>query len=375
MTTESGPSQTETALRPIPKTSEQLTPAWLSAALRSGGLDVEVNQVSIVPFGEGVGMMSGLVRAQLSYSRGDGPRSVIVKQPAPNEANRATAVAFHCYEREVLFYREAAARTDARTPALHFADLDGETDFVIVMEDLGGYDIGDQVVGANPDQAALVVGAMADFHAAFWGVVDELDYDFIPDHYPSYFSDNMHQGAIAVWDAMAALAGDALPPEIAAVKDRYIAAIPSIQRWMTASPRTVVHGDFRMDNMFFGREPGQHPIVICDFQGVLRGKGAHDLAYFLSQSLPVEIRRLHERDLVSRWQAGLLAGGVDDYSATQAWEDYRRSVLGLWTYVTVIAGALDPSNERGREWMREMVRRSATTILDLDLLDLLEEFE
>ena len=73
MTTESVPSQTETALRPIPKTPEQLSAAWLSAALRSGGLDVEVDQVSIVPFGEGVGMMSGLVRAQLSYSRGDGP--------------------------------------------------------------------------------------------------------------------------------------------------------------------------------------------------------------------------------------------------------------------------------------------------------------
>jgi hypothetical protein len=375
MAIESMAKGAEASLRPIPRTPEQLTPAWLTAALRDGGLDVEVSEVRIDPFGEGVGMMSGLVRAELAYSRGEGPRSVVVKQPCPNEANLATAVAFHCYEREVQFYREAAPRTSARTPSLHFADLDGEADFVIVMADLADYDIGDQVVGATPEQAALVVGAMSAFHAAFWGVVDELDLGFIPDHYPSYFSNNMHQGAIAVWDAMAERAGDVLPAEIAAAKDRYIAAIPRLQEWMTAAPRTIVHGDFRMDNMFFGREPGQHPIVISDFQGVLRGKGAHDIAYFLSQSVPVQTRRAHERDLVARWQAGLRAGGVEDYGAERAWEEYRRCVLGLWTYVTVIAGALDPSNERGREWMREMVRRSATTILDLELLALLEEFE
>jgi len=362
-------------LRPIPATTAELTPAWLSAALQHGGLDVEVSAVEIEGFGEGVGMMSGLARANLTYADGDGPRSVVVKQPSPNEANRGAAVAFHCYEREVSIYREATALTAARTPTIHFADLEGEEDFVIVMEDLADYVIGDQIVGATPDQSALVIGAMAQFHSAYWGRIDELGFDFIPDHYPSYFSETMHEGTIRGWDTMAELAGEVLPPEIAAVKDRYIAAIPTIQEWMTTGPRTVVHGDFRMDNMFFGQAPGQHPIVISDFQGVLRGRGAHDLAYFLSQSVPVETRRAHEREMVARWHAGLLAGGVEGYGAEQAWEDYRRCVLGLWIYVTVISGALDPSNERGREWMREMVDRSATTILDLELLDLLQEFE
>ena len=365
----------DAALRPIPRTPADLTPAWLSGALNAGGLDVDLGAVEIEPFGEGVGMMSGLVRAKLSYRRGVGPESVVVKLPSPNDANRDAAVSFHCYEREVLYYKEAAARTEARTPTIHFCDLEGASDFVLVMEDMRCYDIGDQVVGANAEQARLVISAMADFHTAYWDVIDELEYDFIPDHYPSYFSEIMHQASLATWDTMAALAGDALPGEIAAVKERYLAAIPRLQEWMTAAPRTIVHGDFRMDNMYFGQRPGQHPIVISDFQGVLRGKGAHDVAYFLSQSLPVEVRRAEERDLVARWHAGLIAAGVEDYDAEQAWEDYRRCVLGLWIYVTVIAGALDPSNERGKAWMREMVRRSGAAILDLELLELLPEFE
>ena len=59
----------------------------------------------------------------------------------------------------------------------------------------------------------------------------------------------------------------------------------------------------------------------------------------------------------------------------QAWEDYRRAILYVWTIVVVIAGTLDPSNERGREWMTHMVDRAVAAIDDLDLLALLPEFE
>jgi len=57
------------------------------------------------------------------------------------------------------------------------------------------------------------------------------------------------------------------------------------------------------------------------------------------------------------------------------WHDYRRAVLYLWSYVVVIAGGLDPDNTRGRAWLTQMVRRSATALLDLDCLELLDEFQ
>ena len=43
----------------------------------------------------------------------------------------------------------------------------------------------------------------------------------------------------------------------------------------------------------------------------------------------------------------------------------------MWIPVVVIAGTLDPSNERGRAWMGHMVERAVTAIDDLDLLALL----
>jgi Ecdysteroid kinase-like family len=369
------PTTDRTALRPMPTGPDDLTTDWLTGALRSDGSNAVVSGFRTERFGEGAGMMSLLVRVWLEYEQGSGPESVVLKMPAASDANRATAVAFHCYERETIFYRDIAGRTSARMPTIYHADIDGEEDFVLVMEDLREYHIGDQVAGCTVEQARLGMPCIAQFHASFWNKVDHPDYEFIPYHYPSYFSDTMYQTALAVWDRMVELSGDAVPKPIRDVKERYLAAIPRLQEWATAEPRTIVQGDFRMDNLFFGQTEDQAPIALSDWQGILRGKGAHDIAYFVSQSIPTEMRREHERDLVARWQAGLVAGGVTDYSAEQAWEDYRRAVLCLWSYVTVIAGVLEEGNERGRTWMTEMVRRSAATIMDLDLLELLPEFE
>jgi aminoglycoside phosphotransferase (APT) family kinase protein len=363
------------SLRPMPSAADHLTPDWLTAAFQSNGLDVVVRRAQTTPFAEGAGMLSLLVRVELEYAHGSGPDSVVVKMPIALDGNRATAVNFHCYEREVGFYREAAQRTPARTPRIYFADIEGDSDFVLVMEDFRGYHIGDQVVGCTVEQARLCMKAIADLHASFWNRIDDPAYDFIPYHYPSYFSENIHQGTVALWDKLIEIAGGVVPGFMREAREQFLAAIPAMQRWITSEPRTLVHGDFRMDNLYFGLADGQAPVALGDWQGILRGNGAHDIAYYLTQSMPVEARRAHEHELVGLWHAGLVAEGVEDYDFDDAWDDYRRAALYLWTYVVVIAGALDPANERGVSWMTEMIRRSSTTIGDLGLLELLPEFE
>ncbi|MFM7746193.1 MAG: hypothetical protein ACKO8T_11130 [Actinomycetota bacterium] len=49
-------------------------------------------------------------------------------------------------------------------------------------------------------------------------------------------------------------------------------------------------------------------------------------------------------------------------------------MLYLWVYVAVIAGTLDPSNERGKAFMSAMVSRSSAAIRDLNLISLLDSF-
>ena len=359
---------------PLPRAPGDVTPDWLTAALRSGGLDVTVRSFQRCPVGEGIGMMSGLERLDVEYAQGDGPAVVVLKMPVGNAANLAVAQSFHVYERELLFYRDVAAMTAAYTAKVFYADIDGH-DFALLLEDLSAYELGDQIVGCTLEQARDGIAWLGRHHASLWGRVDEPVFDFLPLVSPSYSSEALMQGSAYGWDPMVAAFGAVLPDHIASLRDRYLAAAPKLFDWMATPPLTVIHGDFRMDNLFFARDEHQEPLIAIDWQGSLRGRATQDVAYFLSGSIPSDVRKVHERELVEEWRGHLVEGGVTGYSADDAWEDYRRATLYVWVIAVVIAGTLDPANERGRRWISVMLARSAAAFDDLGLIELLGQFE
>ena len=359
---------------PLPRQPEDVTPEWLTAALGSRGLDVTVRSIRRSGVGEGVGMMSGLERLEIDYATGSGPPVVVLKMPARNDANRAVAEAFHLYEREVLFYRDVAPRSAARTPDVYYADIDGH-DFVLLLEELSSHRLGDQVQGCSLEDAKLGMAWLGQHHASFWDEVDDPTLEFMPDIWPSYSSEALLQGCAYGWDPMVEAFDDIMPDHIRSLKERYLAAAPGLFEWMATPPLTVVHGDFRMDNLFFGTGEDQEPLIAIDWQGCLRGRAAQDIGYFMSGSIPIDVRRAHERELIGLWHRQLVENGVTGFSPDDAWENYRRGVLYVWIIAVVIAGTLDRANERGHRWMAEMLKRSIATIDDLGLIDLLSDFE
>jgi hypothetical protein len=356
----------------FPRSLSDITPEWLTSVLRADGLDVTVGSIVKSGLGEGVGMMSGLQRLAVSYSRGDGPAQLILKMPSGNDANRAVAEGFNLYERELRFYRDVAPRSGAYTPKVYAAEIEGH-EFILLLEDLSAYQLGDQVKGCTLDETRSGITWLARHHASLWGKTDDPSVEFLPYVSPSYSSEGLTQGCAFGWDPMVAMFGDVVPPHIAEMKDRYLAALPKLFEWMATPPLTVVHGDFRMDNLFFGHAPGQEPLIAVDWQGALRGRATQDIAYFLTGSVPTEVRRANERKLIDAWHDGLLANGVTGYSKDDAWEDYRKAVLYVWVIAVVIAGTLDASNERGRQWISAMLARSVATMDDLNVAALLDE--
>ncbi len=356
---------------PLPALMSDVTSSWLTSALQAAGQDVEVASVVATPLGVGVGMMSGLKTLDVTYSRGTGPAKLVLKMPAESDANRAVADAFHLYEREVLFYRDVAPRSSAYTPVVYRADIEGNN-FVLLLEHLTSYELGDQILGCTLEQTQGGIAWLARHHASLWGKTDDPTLEFLPMVSPSYSSEALTQGSAFGWGPMTELFAHVVPERIASLKDRYLAALPKLFSWMSTPPLTVIHGDFRMDNLFFG-SGDQEPLIAIDWQGSLRGRASQDIAYFLSGSLSTELRREHERALIKQWQEGLVAGGVTGFSEDEAWEDYRRAVLYVWVIAVVIAGTLDPANERGRAWISVMLERSIAAIDDLDLIALMDE--
>jgi len=361
----------------IPLHPDEYTPEWLTAALRFGGLhDVTVTSVKRSRIGEVVGLMSSTERLDVDYADGGaaGPRVIVLKRAADNAANRAVANTYHLYDREVDFYRVVAPKSSAYTPEVYYSDLN-ENGFVLLLEDLSAYQIGNQSHGATLEQAYASMTWMGRQHAAFWDAVDDPSLDFLPMVYPSYSSDALKAGLDYGWGPMVEIFSDCLPQHIIDLKDRYIGSIDHLFKAMSTPPLTVIHGDMRLDNLFFGRDGGQEELVAFDFQGALRGRAAQDLGYFMGGNLSIGLRRTHERDLIKRWHDTLVEGGVTGYDIDDAWYEYRLGVLYVWTLGVIIAGTLDVSNDRAKQWIGEMLRRFVAAIDDLDLLGLLSELE
>ena len=356
----------------FPRQPTDVTPQWLSTVV---GAPVE--SFTTTPVGEGVGMLGVIARLQLTYSasRGDAPESVVVKCATNVESNRAVAMGFRVYEREVTFYQRLAPQLAAGVPHCYHAEFDAASgDFILVMQDFTGYRAGDQVEGCGVDDATRGIDVMAQLHATYWNAPahPELDWmlaDFRVDgetHRPAI------SGGFAVgWDPCVKAFGANIAPDILAAGSRFGANIQDLHYRMGKGPQTLVHGDFRLDNLLFGSSETHMPLVLLDWQGMLISKGTQDLAYLLSQNLRKDERREHEFALVEHYHEQLLAQGVTGYTLSEAWNDYKLAVLYLFAYAVVIGGTLDPSNERGFQFMTQLIDRASAAVMDLDLLSTL----
>jgi aminoglycoside/choline kinase family phosphotransferase len=362
------------AIRPLPTSAAQVGTEWLTEVLHESGalpLGGTVTGIERQPIGEGVGMMSDLARLVPTYG-GDAtgaPASLVGKFPAHNATNREVAVKYDIYRREVRYYAELDPLCSAHGPAIHLSVIDPDNTFVILMEDLSDYMIGDQILGASLEQTEICVDELAKLHASFWNKVS--GHDWLPHIAGSQHAANMRLGAELGWDAMLETFGEFVPNAINALRGPIQKAIGPLQARLDTSPITLIHGDFRMDNLFFGKTSDQHALVMLDWQGPLCGRGIQDVAQLLGQSTQTEVRRAHQSNLIRRYVDALEANGISGYGFDEAWEDYRHATLYSWAYVVVVSGTLDASNERGFAWMSKMVARNATAIEDLNCLELL----
>jgi aminoglycoside phosphotransferase (APT) family kinase protein len=234
-----------------------------------------------------------------------------------------------------------------------------------------------QVAGMDASRAADALRCLAELHAAWWAspALDSLDWMPRLDDPINLAAGQQYRDA---WPLFVERIGDAVPAEAIALGDRVKDAMETLFRQsMVASPTTVCHGDFRVDNLLFddGAECPDR-VGVLDWQISYRGPAVTDVAYLLCQSMTIEVRRAGAERLVDGWYAAVArARGIDgempDYPRSSAWRDFRRATLGNTVYPVTAMGAMDLANERGLELVRQMASRSFAAALDLDAAELL----
>ncbi len=361
----------------IPARPDELTPEWLTHALRQTGTitDSAVKSFDREVIAEGVGLMGQLARVKPHYdgSEAGAPRALIAKFPAAAEENREIGNIFRFYEREVRFYEEIADEVELRTPRCYYSAMDTEAgEYILLLEDLEPARVGDQLTGCSRQEAELAIRELAKFHATWWDSPRLAEIDWMPfanDPVNKSVEDS-YQDA---WDPFVERFGGRVPKSVLEIGERLAEKTGTIQDQTADPPRTITHGDYRYDNLFFATPEGGDPLAVIDWQIAFRGRGVYDVAYFMSQSVQPEERRAKEKEILRSYHRTLMENGARGYDFDQCLHDYRLSTLFCLVYPVIVGGTLDLSNERGLALATAMLDRSVAAIVDLDAGELLPE--
>jgi len=346
----------------VPSEWDEITPAWMTAALGPRFPGAEVGAVSLVLRDDGTNRRA---RLQLSYSAGAGPATVFAKavDPAHAELVALTSGLFH----EPRLFSSGVV-LPLHHPEVYAAVFDeAASNFLLIMEDVvaRGADPRDSTRPLTIDQAASGVRGLASLHSEYWG--DRLTSNpalgwvepFVP----------FAGLELAPLDIAFERLGDTVPAEITSLSGadlftdiwaRYIATL-------TKSAQTLLHGDPHIGNTYL--LPGGD-VGFLDWQMVRRGNFSLDLGYFLQGALTIDDRRRAERDLVEEYRDSLTLPADEMPSADEIWLRYRASVAhGLAIWIATLSG--------GDAWQRPDVclafaQRYSAAFVDLQTREALD---
>jgi len=354
-----------------------ITPEWLTTALRDNGAlkHASVTSIERETIGVGIGILGELARIALTYDRPErgAPASLVAKLPTADPGGRGIGTALGFYNKEVLFYQHLGRDAVLPSPRCYWSAADlGAGQFCLLLEDLSDIRIGNQVDGATLEDAHLILEAAARFHAQWWNDPRLQRLDWIPTiNAPVYrFVPVAYQGAL---EPFLGSIGQRLNAHQQAIARELGSVLPGLQDSMAGAPVTLLHGDLRLDNVFYGSTDGSAPITFIDWQIASQGVGIYDVGYFMTQSLDPALRSAHERPLVEEYYQRLRDGGVSGYSWEQCWNDYRKVALYCLVYPVISIGTIDLANERGVTLAEKMTDRCIAAIDDLGAEEFLKQ--
>jgi ecdysteroid kinase len=310
-----------------------LTPERLTEALRStGALDgghvveaaVETSRTTLV---------STIERLRLRYAGGEGPATLIRKVPRGDlDATLRVLLA-----NETSFYAKVVPLMppDGVPRCYGIGGADGRSRWLL-LEDLTDTHviISEWPLPPTLEQCERIMDTYATFHARWWddprlgaSIGSWMDTSGTFDRHLA----ELPKRLAAFADRM----GDRLAPERLRLYEQLLEAAPRLlERYGTHRGLTLVHGDAHVWNALHPRDPASGTIRLIDWDGWRVDTATDDLSYMIALHWYPDRRRRHERRLLERYHATLLAHGVERYPLSAALDDYRLSVL--WQITTPV---------------------------------------
>jgi Ser/Thr protein kinase RdoA (MazF antagonist) len=391
----------------IPEHLDELTAEFLTSALRERGFleKARVTDVEREPLGDGEGFLGVIARLRLRYDEDEpaAPRSLIAKLPTSAKSNRVMGELMGAYRREILFYEDLAPRVPLRTPVAYYAAFDdqpkrereekmaGALDklpmwmvggvmswarfvtgrrnnrYLLLIEDLAPGRVGDQVEGGSVEECSRVLSAIAGAHAAFWNspLLASRTWLSRQDMNP-----RMRHGAYlgargAFKKRQKKLLDRGLDRHLAWLDENGVEVAIALHR---DAPDTLIHCDFRFDNLVFDDHATAPGVAVFDWQLVGVGAAAYDVAYLLSGALHADEDPETEMSLLRGYHDALTGSGAvqaSSYDFSTFLRDYRRA---LYLVLAVVASTddMEMGNDRGIHLMDRWAERTFARLRGVD---------
>lgn len=333
-----------------------------------------VREITVVPFvGEG-SYNAQLYRLHLTHNDEitDKPHTLIVKLPTTNSDLYDNAAVFRPGEREQWFYRYAIQQTPINVPHCYYSAVDELSDSsVLVLEDLAPAQVGSWIEGISADNAALVLNAIAQLHATWWGIDPTSD----PDLAPLVGDADSEQGLVDQlyadgWAQFISNPPFPLPDQFIQLGERIVGHVAPIENLLKDSPKTLVHGDLRQGNILFGTVDDQRTCWIIDWEDVIVWNGMLDVAWLLGSCLCIA-DETDEEQLLRGYYRALCLAGVENYGWEQCFRDYRYGMFNCFIQGLLSAVLPQSPTDYDRNLSRALTERLIALSERLALTDLI----
>jgi hypothetical protein len=312
--------------------AEELSIELLQAVLDTRHPGVTIEDFDLLEsrqYGEQMVSTSGRAILQLHYAAGappDLPDRVVCKL-----AVGAQSVMAAFYENEVQVYTRARPDLLIEAPRSLGALYDAKSaQFVLMLEDLSQR--GARFPNVTQEVALSAVEALLDtlasLHASHWESARfSGDLSWLQTHLHGRVAHVMNELAppLIEHEIDTQAFKREMVQRLRTTGPELLAGVKCLQLHQSRLPQTLLHGDAHLGNTYL---LPQGSGGLLDWQLSVRGYCIHDVSYFIVTSLPIALRREHERTLLNRYRERLVALGVKSApTAEQIWNEYRRAVV------------------------------------------------
>ncbi len=361
------------SLREVPPGPEHLTDDWLTLALCDGVPGARVLSHKLGPKNDGTSSRRMLTVEFNEAGRDAGLTEQLFTKSGPSFTTRLVSSAAGLGIIEATFYAQIRPTLDIEAPTTQYSAYDPLTNRqLLIVDDISqtrGAQFGNILTRQlTLQQAEQVIDTLAALHAKFWDAP-------LRKWFGSWLLDSYEWMArlnVTINAPKRILVGfergrHVIPAELYDRRNEVPAALMRSLEINTSGPQTLLHGDVHPGNWYV---TGDGRMGLYDWQCIVRGGWARDVAYALATHLTVEQRRQWEHALVARYRARLTEGGFELPADDECFLAYRQQMphaMFMWLG-TIGRYRLQPDMQP-KDITLESVRRTCQAATDLHSLD------